>query len=63
MLFNNLHNSSIGLTDLFLACSGVEIPKPTSTGMSVTSHTRCTIAEISVVIVERIPVTPNEDTQ
>ena len=48
---------------IFSACSGVEIPNPTAQGISFTSFTFLTIAPMSVVILERTPVTPSEDTQ
>jgi len=47
---------------IFLAYFGVDIPNSTATGTSVTSRTKSTIALIFVVIFERTPVTPKEDT-
>ena len=46
-----------------LACSGVEMPKPTAQGMSRSRLTRATMAPMSVVISVRTPVTPRLDTQ
>ena len=48
---------------IFFACSGVEIPKPTAHGISFAAFTSLTIDPISVVMLERIPVTPSDDTQ
>ena len=45
------------------ACSGVEMPKPTAHGMSFAALTRLTIAPMSVVMDDRIPVTPRDETQ
>ena len=45
------------------ACCGVEIPKPTATGLSVYLRTVSTILCISVFISFLTPVTPKEDTQ
>ena len=45
------------------ACSGLEIPKPTATGISVYLRIISTIDLISVLISLRMPVTPSEDTQ
>ena len=46
-----------------LACSGVAIPNPTAQGISFVSFTKRTMEPMSVVISERIPVTPREETQ
>ena len=45
------------------ACSGVEMPKPTAHGMSFAALTRLTIAPMSVVMDDRIPVTPRDETR
>ena len=47
---------------IFFACAGSEIPKPTAQGTEVTDFTSFTMAPMSVVISERTPVTPREDT-
>ena len=45
------------------ACSGVLTPKPTAAGISDASRTSFIMAERSVVISFRMPVTPMEETR
>ncbi len=45
------------------ACSGLEMPKPMATGVSVALRIWATMESRSVVIFERVPVTPSELTQ
>lgn len=45
------------------ACSGLEMPNPMAMGVSVTARMRATMESRSVVMLERVPVTPNELTQ
>ena len=49
-------------SDIFFACSGVEMPKPMAQGISVFSRTRETMEERSVLISLRSPVTPSDET-
>ena len=48
---------------IFFACSGVEIPNPMAHGISLTDFTSRIKEAMSVLISERIPVTPRELTQ
>ena len=47
---------------IFLACSGVEMPKPMAQGMSVLWRTEATMEARSVLISLRTPVTPRLET-
>jgi hypothetical protein len=51
------------IEDIFLACSGVDIPKPIAQGTFEFSFITFTIEPRSVVISLLVPVTPRLDTR